>query len=54
MEGTLHHIAVPPGRKSPLGSPKEAMGRPETTLVRTPPVEQQSLVPHKAKPGIPG
>jgi hypothetical protein len=53
MDGTLHHIAVPPGRKSPLGSPKEAMGRPQTTLERTPLVEQRSTVPHKAELGIP-
>jgi hypothetical protein len=52
-EGILHHIAAPPERKSPLGSPKKAMGRPQTTLARTPPVERWGVVLHKAKPGIP-
>jgi hypothetical protein len=55
-EGTLHRIAFPPERKPPLGSPKEAMGRLQTTPTRTPPAEQRGMVSHKAhkaKPGIP-
>jgi hypothetical protein len=36
-----------------LGIAKGSHGRPQTTPTITPPLEQQGVVPHKAKPGTP-
>jgi hypothetical protein len=53
VEGILHRIATSPERTSPSGSPKEAAAKPRTAPTKTPPMAQQSVVPHEARLRIP-
>jgi hypothetical protein len=52
-EGTLHHIMTSLERKSPSGSPKEAVAKPRTMPTKTPSMALRSMVPHESRLEIP-